>query len=81
MSAPVRLPAPGPDGRIAVSPYLLDRWERRGRVELVWIDRATNTTGYVINGRRYRYEGERLAPRVTDRRRTFTVAELTPLTD
>jgi hypothetical protein len=79
----VTLPAPRPDGTIDVAPYLLNRWENRGLITLCWIDRTANTTGYVINGRRYRYDGTHLAPRApgATRRRTFFVATLVPVAD
>lgn len=76
-----KLPAPAEDGRVYVAEYILRRLEHQGRATLVWIDRAKNETGYVIDGRRYRYDGVRLAPKVNQRRRTFLQSILTPVED
>jgi hypothetical protein len=72
-----RLPEPEADGNLYLPEYLLTRWEQQGKA-------AARLEGpgrviYTINGRRYEYEGVRLAPKVKARRRSFLQVVLTPL--
>ena len=75
----VKLPAPAEDGKIYLSEYLLKRWEHKGKVTFDWLNKQDQSTAYTINGKVYKYDGVRLAPKVNDRRRTFFQAILIPV--